>query len=63
MKPQDEEQKLAKGQSKARKPRFQIEKLEERIAPARGGTPGKPVHDHYPRGRCHYNVRGGGYDC
>jgi hypothetical protein len=34
MKPRNEEQKLAEGQTKARKPRFQIEKLEERIAPA-----------------------------
>lgn len=34
MKPQDEPQRLTESQSKARKPRFRIEKLEERIAPA-----------------------------
>jgi hypothetical protein len=43
MKPRNEEQKLTEGQTKAKKPRFQIEKLEERIAPShRGCSHGKP---------------------
>jgi hypothetical protein len=33
MKPQNEEQKLTEGQTKAKKPRFKIDKLEQRIAP------------------------------
>ncbi|MHC4402026.1 MAG: hypothetical protein ACYTG0_20330 [Planctomycetota bacterium] len=33
MKSLNEEQKLAEGRSNAKKPRFRIEKLEERIAP------------------------------
>jgi hypothetical protein len=34
--------------------RFRIEKLEERIAPAKGGIPGKPAY-HYPPGQtCYY---------
>ena len=33
MKSQNEEQKLTEGQGKAKKPRFKIVKLEERIAP------------------------------
>ncbi len=33
MKSQTGEQKLTEGQTKAKKPRFKIEKLEERIAP------------------------------
>ncbi len=49
MKPQNEEQKLTEGQTKAKKPRFKIEKLEERIAPRKGGIPGKPD----PGDRCH----------
>jgi hypothetical protein len=62
MKPRNEEQKLvaAQGQTKAKQPRFKIEKLEERIAPACHYNPnGKAVGCH----RCHYNPRTGGYDC
>ncbi|MHC4405354.1 MAG: hypothetical protein ACYTG0_37385 [Planctomycetota bacterium] len=33
MKSRNEEQQLTEGQQKAKKPRFKIEKLEERIAP------------------------------
>jgi hypothetical protein len=36
------EQKSTEGQSKSTTSRFHIEKLEERIAPAKGGIPGKP---------------------
>ena len=35
-----------------KRPRFRIDKLEERIAPAKGGIPGKPPY-HYPPGQCH----------
>jgi hypothetical protein len=35
MKPRNEEQKLTEGQTQTKKPRFKIEKLEERIAPKR----------------------------
>jgi len=36
--------------------RFRIEKLEERIAPAKGGIPGKPAY-HYPPGQhCYYGI-------
>ena len=38
MKSQTEEQKT----TETKKPRFKIEKLEERIAPAKGGIPGPP---------------------
>ncbi len=38
MKSQTEEQKT----NETKKPRFKIEKLEERIAPAKGGIPGPP---------------------
>ncbi len=40
MKSQTEEQKT----TETKKPRFKIEKLEERIAPAKGGIPGPPDH-------------------
>ena len=43
MQPQNEEQKLTEGQAKAIKPRFKIERLEERIAPNRPAFPG-PGH-------------------
>ena len=36
----NEDQKLTEVQGKPKKPRFKIEKLEERIAPRRGGIPG-----------------------
>ena len=53
MKPQEEKQKF--GQSKAAKPRFKIEKLEERIAPRYfyNVNAGKYVggHRRYPCGR------------
>lgn len=52
-----------------KKPRFAIEKLEERIAPAAHYNPqgklvggGRGYHYHYP-GHCTYNNRTGGYDC
>ena len=38
MKSREEKQKI----TEAKKPRFRIEKLEERIAPAKGGVPGPP---------------------
>jgi hypothetical protein len=38
MKPHNEEQKVPESRNKPAKPRFRIEKLEERIAPAKGGT-------------------------
>ena len=38
MKSQTEEQKT----NETKNPRFKIEKLEERIAPAKGGVPGPP---------------------
>ena len=49
MNPRNKEQKLAEIQGQAKKPRFKIEKLEERIAPAKGGIPGPPDHGG-PRG-------------
>ena len=49
MKPRNEEQKLTEGQTKAKKPRFKIEKLEERIAP------------HAPR--CEFDRRSGSIVC
>ena len=64
MKPQKEEQKLNQTTEKPAKRRFQIEKLEERIAPAKGGIPGSPPY-HYPPGKggwggdCHVNPRHG----
>jgi hypothetical protein len=50
MKSRKENSKLTEGRNKTTKPRFQIVKLEERIAPARGGVPG-------PDGG------GGGHEC
>ena len=47
MKPRNEDQKLADAQGPAKKPRFKIEKLEERIAPK----------------RCHYNRHGREVGC
>lgn len=39
---------------RAKRTRFQIQKLEERLAPAKGGIPGKPPY-HYPPGQtCYY---------
>jgi hypothetical protein len=56
MKPHNDEQKSAEGRNKPGQPRFRIEKLEERIAPAKGGTPGKPPY-HYPPGQhCYYGI-------
>jgi hypothetical protein len=43
MKPKNEEQKLTASQAETSKLRLTIEKLEERIAPARG-YPGPPDH-------------------
>jgi hypothetical protein len=40
MKPRNEEQKFSKLQVPAKKPRFRIEKLEERIAPSHRGRHG-----------------------
>lgn len=47
MKPHNEEQTSAQTPNKAGKQRFRIEKLEERIAPAKGGIPGKPPSYYY----------------
>jgi hypothetical protein len=49
MKSQVGKQKLTKAQAKATKPRFLIEKLEERIAPSKGGVHGKPDPPCRPR--------------
>jgi hypothetical protein len=49
MKSQTEEQKT----TETKKPRFKIEKLEERIAPAKGGIPGPPEHSN--GGGCNYH--------
>ena len=51
MKSQNEDQKFTEVQTKAKKPRFKIEKLEERIAPIRraGGFFGRC---HSPRFSC-----------
>jgi hypothetical protein len=52
MQPHEQEQKLTQTPQQAAQRRFQIEKLEERIAPAKGGTPGKPP-DYTCYGDCH----------
>lgn len=59
MKCQNEELKLADAQGQSTKPRFKIEKLEERIAPAKGGIKGPPGghapgcnYHHYDYRRC-----------
>ena len=49
-KPLDDERKT---ESAERETRFRIEKLEERIAPAKGGIPGKPGGLNYYGGYCH----------
>lgn len=59
MKPHNEEQKMAEGRNKPAKPRFRIEKLEERIAPTKGGIPGKPgdstcYYDCFHKGKGRY---------
>jgi hypothetical protein len=56
MKPHNDRQTLNKARSEAAKPRFRIERLEERIAPSKGGVPGKPPY-HYPPGQhCAYGT-------
>lgn len=52
MQSRNDEQKLAKGQTKVKNSRFKIAKLEERIAPrhARGHYPGYPSGNGYGRG-------------
>jgi hypothetical protein len=51
MKPRIEEQKLTEGQTKAKKPRFKIEKLEERIAPRHlGGSQNRCNSRHFSCG-------------
>jgi hypothetical protein len=57
MKSKNEKQKLTKAQTKAAKPRFQIEKLEERIAPSKGGVHGKPGGDRPGCNDHHYSYR------
>lgn len=61
MKPQNEE-KLTKTQGHAKKPRFKIEKLEERIAPAKGGIPG-PSEGNGNNGYCYHRNNGNGGNC
>ncbi len=60
MKSQTEEQKT----TETKKPRFKIEKLEERIAPAKGGIPGPPeggpCHVVYVHGSRTYKYAGPG---
>jgi len=51
MESRNEEQKT----TETKKPRFKIEKLEERIAPAKGGIPGPPDHSNGGGGTCHGN--------
>lgn len=54
MKPRREEQKLTEAQGTAKKPRFHIEKLEERIAPHHSchlNSQGEPV------GHCKFRPR------
>ena len=65
MKSQTEEQKLTEGQTKFKKPRFKIEKLEERIAPGGFKHPGPHGGHSGGGGRCHYHYVGprGGYHC
>jgi hypothetical protein len=47
--------------NETKKPRFKIEKLEERIAPAKGGIPGPPDGNGGGGGdNCHYVYHGGG---
>ena len=52
MNSQAEEQKT----TETKKPRFKIEKLEDRIAPAKGGIPGPPDGGggHGAGGTCHH---------
>ena len=57
MKPQEEKQKFSQGQ--VAKPRFKIEKLEERIAPKRFCN--RDGCYTYPGGNCHYNANAGKY--
>jgi hypothetical protein len=54
MKSQNEDRKSTRDEAKPRKIRFQIEKLEERIAPARGGVHGPPGREpcDLPRAFC-----------
>jgi hypothetical protein len=49
MNPRNEERKFLEPQTPAAKPRFQIEQLEERIAPSKGGVHGKPDPPCRPR--------------
>lgn len=56
---QNEEQNLTEVQATSAKPRFTIEKLEERLAPAKGGLKGPPDghtpgcnYHHYDYRRC-----------
>ena len=48
------EQQAPETRCKTDKPRFQIQKLEERIAPAKGGIPGKPPNHSPPGQNCYY---------
>jgi len=51
MQSQTDKQKVTEDRKTAATPRFKIEKLEERIAPAKGGTHGAP-DDHGYTGQC-----------
>ena len=52
MKPRDKDQTLAETHNKAKKLRFKIEKLEERIAPKKGGIPGGCGRGNGPKWKC-----------
>lgn len=54
MEPRQAAQQLTAAGGQAKELRFRINKLEERIAPAKGGIPGPPAY-HYPPGQtCPY---------
>lgn len=61
MKPRNKDRALAEPQSQATKPRFKIEKLEDRIAPRKGGIPGPPGDDDVG-GKGRAGCRGSGCD-
>lgn len=53
------QEKLRQSESRGRskQARFRIEKLEERIAPAKGGIPGKPFYHDPPGQHCDWGGR------
>lgn len=60
MKPQCQKQELTEGHTKSTEPRFRIEKLEERIAPAKGGIAASGGNDRGgPGSHCNWNMERG----